>query len=209
MLLRGRSPSRITPGAAAERIYLLRRSLVPAPRRLASDRRLALDKYMPISAERSVGVRRGLKSSLQPLSILRIQLVMRGGIELESPERCNRPFGAGRGGLLIWGEAAPGAQKVEPQMNTDGHGWVATRWPGACSFRSLLGQAQQQFGDAAFQPVVRCVGGAAQFVGLPGQGQASSKPEPSPGQDLALRIRNAYEFRPGVAGEGQMLKAQG
>ena len=72
------------------------RSLVPAPRKLGSDIRLAFDKYMPTSAERSVGARRGLKNPLQPLTIMRIQLVMRGGIELESPERCNRAFGPGQ-----------------------------------------------------------------------------------------------------------------
>ena len=51
------------------------------------------DMYMPTSAERSVGVCRGLKNRLQLLTIMRIQLVMRGGIKLELAQRCNCAFG--------------------------------------------------------------------------------------------------------------------
>ena len=80
---------------------------------------MALDKYMPTSAERSVGVRRGLKQPVQPLTIMRIQLVMRGGIELESPWQCNRAFGPQDGSLLLRRRQV--REEVEPHMDTDEH----------------------------------------------------------------------------------------
>jgi hypothetical protein len=46
---------------------------VSEPRALDSDGRLAFDKYIPTSAERSVAARRGLKSPRQPFTIMRIQ----------------------------------------------------------------------------------------------------------------------------------------
>jgi hypothetical protein len=46
---------------------------VSNPRALESIGRLAFDKYMPTSAERSAVARRGLKSRRHPLRIMLIQ----------------------------------------------------------------------------------------------------------------------------------------
>ena len=77
-----RTWSSIQPGAGRSGCYPLRRfwenlpscrSRVPEPRALVSDGRLAFDKYIPTSVERSVFGCGGLKSRLHPLTIMLIQ----------------------------------------------------------------------------------------------------------------------------------------
>jgi hypothetical protein len=70
------------PGVGRSGCYPLRRfwenlpscrSRVAEPRMLVSDGRLAFDKYIPTSVERSVFAWGGLNSRLHPLTIMRIQ----------------------------------------------------------------------------------------------------------------------------------------